>query len=311
MSTRLRRVLMVLGVLVAILAPAYWWFIVESGTPPTGRFSIDLNEVRRLADSIPGPLATEVRSERVAAFDFPATAIVAGDGWAKTEMSVYAYQLVFPDRRVIVDTGMDEKTANSGGGVFFDTEAFARVGRALGDAETIVVTHEHFDHLAGLISQPNAKVLLAKAKLTKEQLDRPDRLEPLVFPAGLLEGYSPISYERYLAIAPGVVLIKSPGHTPGSQLVYARRADGTEYLFLGDVAWQLRNVELVRERARLVTQVFLQEDREGVLAQLAELHRLGTEQPALQLVPGHDGKVVDGLVASGALIKGFAAELPH
>ena len=29
----------------------------------------------------------------------------------------------------------------------------------------------------------------------------------------------PLDYVRYFAPAPGIVLIKSPGHTPGSQMI--------------------------------------------------------------------------------------------
>jgi glyoxylase-like metal-dependent hydrolase (beta-lactamase superfamily II) len=73
-------------------------------------------------------------------------------------------------------------------------------------------------------------------------------VSPTVF-----DGYQGIDDEPYQTIVPRVVLIKAPGHTPGSQMVYVKRADGQEILFLGDVAWQMRNIEEVRERARLVT----------------------------------------------------------
>lgn len=299
----MRKTLIVLTALVVVGGPLYFWLFVESKLPETGSYSIDLAEVRRLAALLPGERASELRFEPVAVFEFPRAAVVAGDGWSMTELTVYSYQLVFPDRRVIIDTAMD---AASAGSARHDAQAFARVSEALADAQLIVVTHEHFDHLAGLAMQPNAKALLAKAKLTKEQLAFPERMAPLVFPKAALEGYAPIEYDRYLAIAPGVVLIKAPGHTPGSQLVYVQRADGAEYLFLGDVAWHRRNVEVVRERPRLVTQLFIHEDRDAVMLELAELSHLSKAEPKLALVPGHDRPRVEELTAAGLLRRGFA-----
>lgn len=101
------------------------------------------------------------------------------------------------------------------------------------------------------------------------------------------------------------MLIKAPGHTPGSQMVYVQTANGTEVLFIGDVAWHFRNIELLRERARLVTWLFLKEDRRAVFGQFAALKRLPGDEPGIHIVPGHDGKVIDGLVAAGVLKKGF------
>lgn len=303
MFTRRRWPFVVLALLLA-LVPAYWWLFLESGTP-RGAYQVDLTEVRRLAVSLPGERPTELRFEQVAGFEFPATAVVAGDGWSMTKMPVFAYQLVSPTHRTIVDTAMNAEITKEGGGAGFDADAAARVAKGLDDATGIVVTHEHFDHLGGLATHPNAKQLLAKAVLTTEQLAEPSRMLPLVFPKAALEGYQAHHTERLHAVAPGVVLIKAPGHTPGAQLVFVQRADGTEVLFLGDVAWHARNVEVVRERARLVTALFLKEDREAVLDELAWLHEVHEKEPALHLVPGHDGPVIDELTAKGVLVKGF------
>lgn len=301
---RTRRWPFVVAALVALAVPAYWWFIVESGTPE-GTFTIDLAEVRRLANTMPGDKATAVHFEAVGRFEFPKTAVVAGDGWGIAELTVYAYQLVFPAQRVIVDTAMDEATGKKGGAVWFDAAAFSRVLAGLSEASVIVVTHEHFDHLAGLAMHPDVKAVMKQAVLTEAQLAEPERMDPLVFPPEALSGYRPVSMGALRAVAPGVVLIKAPGHTPGTQIIYVQRADGAEYLFLGDVAWHLRNVELVRERARLVTQFFLKEDRANVLRELAELNRLSKAEPKLNLIAGHDTPRLEALTRQGLFVKGF------
>jgi hypothetical protein len=61
----------------------------------------------------------------------------------------------------------------------------------------------------------------------------------------------------------------------------------------------------MRERARLVTQFLIKEDRRAVFGQLKELARLHEAEPKLAVVPGHDGSVIETLVAGKVLTKGF------
>ena len=76
MQTR-RRWPFILGAVLVLLARAFWWFFLESGSPE-GTYTIDLAEVRRLANSLPGEKATAIHFEAVGRFAFPATAVVAG-----------------------------------------------------------------------------------------------------------------------------------------------------------------------------------------------------------------------------------------
>ena len=82
-----------------------------------------------------------------------------------------------------------------------------------------------------------------------------------------LEGYVPLAYEDYHSLAPGITLIKAPGHSPGSQVILLTLASGNEFLFVGDIAWHRDNIDLVRTRARCVS-FLLEEDPGAVLQQL-------------------------------------------
>ena len=75
-------------------------------------------------------------------------------------------------------------------------------------------------------------------------------------------------------------------------------------MFQAAAAVLRRNIDEVRERARLITWL-MNEDRSAVLDELAVLKRLAAENPDLAIVPGHDGAAVGALVASGVLAAGF------
>jgi glyoxylase-like metal-dependent hydrolase (beta-lactamase superfamily II) len=285
----------------AAFGGAYWWLWLDHRFPESGGYAIDIAELRRLADTLHGPKPDEIRFEHVAR-----GMIATGDGWARAEMPVYAWQLRYPDRSLIVDTAMDRSLAKPQFILtHFDDAAHARVERALDDAALIVITHEHFDHSGGLARHPRLGQLLPKTRLSEAQLGNLDRMAPASIPEALLGGHNALRYLRYHALAPGVVLVASPGHTPGSQMVYVRRADGRELLFLGDVAWKQRNVDGPRQRPRFVTALLIDEDREAVYAQLQALRQLAREQPGVQQVPGHDATIVDALAARGYVQAGF------
>ncbi len=293
--------LRVAGALLVLAVPAYWWLLVESGSPQ-GTFALEIGELRTLANSLPGERPEIIRVEEVLEFEFPNTAIVAGSGWSFGKLPVYSYQLGFADRTIVVDTAMDEATAR--GATRYDDEAFARVSAALEKASLIVVTHEHGDHLGGWATHPKLSQLAPG--ITDEQLAFPSKRQPLVIPEAALANRKSFTYERAIAVAPGVVLLRAPGHTPGSQLIYVQRKDGEEFLLLGDVAWHQGNYEQVRERARLVTQFFLGEDREAVLRQLAAIKAVAAAEPKLHVMPGHDGPAMKRLLDAGLMTPHFA-----
>ena len=297
-------------VLIIISIPAYWWLAIESHTPSSAHYSIDMTAVRRLADAGEVDLPVAIRVETIGHLLVPEAFAIAGGSWQKLDMPVSAYEIVYNDHAVIVDTAFNADVAKQMGANVFDDAAYARLGAALTTAQLIIVTHEHPDHVGGLLAQPNLKDLMGKTRLTQIQVTalkkaiREAQISNVNVSPTVFDGYQGIDDEPYQTIAPGVVLIKAPGHTPGSQMVYVKRADGREILFLGDVAWQMRNIEKVRERARLVTWL-VGEDREAVMGEFVELHRLHAAEPNLNMMPGHDSAQLTRFLNADLLTKGF------
>lgn len=298
------KILLSIVVVLGIAGGAAYYWLIGDGNPPASvpAFGFDLAAVRAKADELPGGKASDVEVEKIAAFNFPAVAAVGGDGWDIIPMAAYSYRVVLPTDTIIIDTAF---TAAMGAslGAQIDDDAYARMDMAMADATQIVVTHEHPDHIGGIVAYSDPQGIARALRLNKEQIDSLPRFG-LTWPAALSD-YAPIDYADMLAIAPGVVLIRAPGHTPGSQMVYVKREDGRELLFMGDIGWSLRNVETGKGRPRLLSQFMLNEDRDAVFAELAMLKALHEAEPNLLIVPGHDVAAVDALVAGGAMSVGF------
>ncbi len=162
-------------------------------------------------------------------------------------------------------------------------------------SQTILLTHEHLDHIAGLAHSPYLDELLPKVVLTREQFGNltPD----LGLAPGQLARLTPLDYDFYYRIAPGIVLVKAAGHSPGSQMVYLRLQDGTEFLLVGDVVWNMQSLTRLSGRPLLMS-LMLQEDWSAVQNQIRALYNLSQSQP-VHLLISHDYGQIDSYIQQG------------
>ncbi len=293
------------AVLAAVTIAASYWLFYDNRMPASGNFPLDIAAVRREAGRLPGPGPVRIETEMLAHRRVPQIAMVAGTDWGKVDIAQLSHRLVWPNASLIIDTGFDEATARQFEVAHYDHGAWQRITGAIEQANAIVVTHEHSDHLGGLVAHPRLATVLPRALLNPEQVGDSPYIRPLRWPANARDGYRPLRYQSLRVIAPGVVLIRAPGHTPGSQMIYVRRADGREFLFMGDVASLADNVRLERIRSRLVTDYITHEDRSAVMRQTQALHTLAARYPDLVLVPGHDAEAVKRMQRLGLLTSGF------
>jgi glyoxylase-like metal-dependent hydrolase (beta-lactamase superfamily II) len=299
----LRIALVVAVVLGGIATGAWWWLTARTPVPATSTFAVDLDEIRRLAGVLPGGRPIRVNHQQVATAPLPRGAVFAGQSLTEPLLFSHgAYQVVFPDGGfLLIDAGVHEEGFREfAPEATFDAAGLAAVQDALASARTIVATHEHADHIGGIAAMRDPEQLVGRLLLTKAQLGNAKELDRVRFPAVLRERLRPLEYDRYVAIAPGVVLIAAPGHTPGTQMIYVALENGTELLFLGDVAWHMDQVRQLWYRPRLVTDFFIGEDRNAVLAQYRTLHDLAASSP-VQLVASHDLEQRRALVEAGTI----------
>jgi glyoxylase-like metal-dependent hydrolase (beta-lactamase superfamily II) len=269
----------------------------------TAAWSANLDDIRRTAGLLPGPRPQRVnflkfaesrRTKNFSVKDAPAAPSIQ----ART-----AFQVVYPNASVMIDAGMDlavHKFFGRGTEEPFFREAATRVERAVSNARLIIVTHEHADHVAGVIHTPMAPQLAQKTILTRSQimtLTTAPQMPEIKLSDDLARRFLVVDYDSYYPVAPGIALIKAAGHTPGSQMVYIALDSGREYLLIGDATWHMDGVRLIRGKdAPWVT-----EDQDAVLAQLTWLNGLSKSAPDLVIVASHDEEQHVELVQKGLL----------
>ena len=273
-------------------------------SPP---WSADIDQIRQVAGMIPGPRPLRVNVIKFAESRRPKNFAVKGVPAEPSVQARTAYQIVYADGTVMVDTGMDLPTHQFfGRGVeepYFPEQA-ARVAQALRSARAILVTHEHGDHIAGLMRSDEFNELAPKTVLTRLQLQtlRNDPQLPELRPSPEMAArLRIIDYSDTMAFAPGMALIKAPGHTPGSQMIYVALQSGKELLLAGDVAWHMDGVRLnVGKDAP-----WIKEPPELMAAELDWLNGLDRTEKNLSIVISHDEEQRRAYIEQGVLGDGF------
>ena len=263
-----------------------------------------LERVRQAADDLPGAPPESINFIKFAESHRTYAAVIDGGTDEPFVSARTAFQVVYPGGSVMIDAGMDEQVHRFYG--FGRVEPYwqdrnDRVQAALSAANLVVVTHEHGDHVAGVLRSPDRESIAARTILTEAQV-RTLTTAPQLPEIGITEqqarDYLVVDYRLYLPVAPGVVLIKAPGHTPGHQMIYVRLAQGTEFVFIGDVGWLIDNVTELKLRPP-ETIARIGEDPEALMSQLVWLKSLADR--GVVLVPSHDDRLLSRYAEEGLL----------
>jgi len=169
-------------------------------------------------------------------------------------VAVFLIESIDGSERVIVDTGMEspERSRSILGQHAFrssDQELdviFQRMHLDPSDVGTVILTHLHHDHCGNNGFFKNARFFVQREELRYAFVPLPDETKPYFSPLiGLTPSFMGTSFELVDGddeILPGIRVIKTPGHTPGSQSVLVDTDDGV-YALAGDNVMFHENVE--------------------------------------------------------------------
>jgi glyoxylase-like metal-dependent hydrolase (beta-lactamase superfamily II) len=209
--------------------------LAVAGPASAQPFRADLAAIRQAAKAMPGALPLRINVVKFAESRRTKNFAIKGAAREPSIQARTAYQVVYSDASTImIDAGMDQQVHRFfGRGVeepYFPAEAH-KVELALVAAKAIVLTHEHGDHVGGVIRHPAFSSLAAKTTITRTQLQTlmtAPLMPEIKLTAEQGQRFNVIDYETVQSFAPGMALIKSSGHTPGSQMIYVVLQSGKE-----------------------------------------------------------------------------------
>ena len=233
--------------------------------------------------------------------------------WPRIALPVFL--LEHPDHApVLVDCGPPAAPARADLGPFWGTvfrhdepeplpAQLAAAGVDLAEVETVVVTHTHYDHVGGSFRFPGARFVVHP----DEDADPPSPTKGTWAAHRDVPGWTPTPFasgpvgpwatSHDLLGDGSVVLVPTPGHTPGHVSVLLRLADGRRAVLTGDAAY--RRSAVVADEVPLLCP-----DVTAYRASLAKLRAWSFAEPGTAVVAGHEP---DGWAAAVRELAGSAA----
>ncbi|WP_227367833.1 N-acyl homoserine lactonase family protein [Halomonas sp. M20] len=238
--------------------------------------------------------------------------VLFSDNWVEVPINVFVIE--HPEGLILFDAGLDTAIltnpnyVDSAIGRFFMRRLFrlrlqpdetltnklAGLGFDVADVRKVVVSHLHFDHVGGIAKVPHADLLVSRNEwdqlsgphperdfIFREHVQRPGARwqlvdfehtdDPLLAPFG---GCHDVMNDGSL------ILLPTPGHTPGSISMLARIKGRAPVLLIGDLAYE---AELLMKDQLPGTG-----DKAQLLSSYAKVRGLKQRLPELVILPCHD-----------------------
>ena len=303
MRTRTRFILT--GLIVVVMGLGH--LLGGPSIPPRSAFRLNPAELQRLA-AADGPLPVSLHRLLIGRAAYPGFAVRAWAGLRRRALEVAAFQVRYADGSyAILDTaGTRAEFEKNFIEPYYSDEAWKTLQQALPKARAIAVTHEHFDHISG-VRAGNLAQLAPALRLTKEQIETAPRNGLPGFTAQQQSAITAFDCPTACSVAPGIVMLRAPGHTPGSVMLFVKLASGHSFLMIGDIAWSRPNIDLLTSRPRLVS-LMMGEDSDQVVNQLRALYdlRATAEAQQVHIIVAHDPDDAAALIQTGLIRDGFS-----
>ncbi len=294
-------------IIIFILIILFYFLLLHGSLPEKSNFDIDFIKVRQLAEAKKDELIKSIHLLTIATGELPAWGVVAGDFFTdKSKIEFPCFLLANTDKTIIIEAPYNQRLFKKFPyGKDYLKNNYELMQKALLDADMILATHEHWDHVGGIAQSHHLDKILKKVILTKEQIEG-RTITDAEFPNGIFKNYRPLNYDKYHCITPGIVLIKTPGHSTGHQFIFVKLQNGIEFLFTGDVVWTNRNFEKHKNRPWLASIKRL-ENRKQIAHQMQYLYDefYNNENQKILLMSTHDTKQHEDYINKGLINKNF------
>jgi len=180
------------------------------------------------------------------------------------------------------------------------------LGVAPQDVTRVLMSHLHLDHTGGMADLPWATFTVARAEWEMASQMRPLR--------GMLRGYvlddfrhaniQMIEYPLPSPIWPftqghdvlgdgSLILLPTPGHTPGHQSLLVTWASGRRVLLAGDAVYVHQNYMFPADQGRLIRR--LRWDHAQTWRTMLKIRALWQRTPDVTIIPAHDMRLGERL----------------
>lgn len=214
----------------------------------------------------------------------------------KATFTVSCYLIRHGDDYMLWDTGLPAELAGSSMEQDGDRlalsrtikEQLARLGVDPARINSIGISHYHFDHTGQAADFSEAKLLVDRRdwEVIRERKDLSGKFGPWLTGGGAVQ---PLTYDHDVFGDGSVIILKTPGHTPGHRSLLVRLRETGPVLLSGDAVHFRRNWE-----ARGVPS--FNADRAQTLASMERLSRIAASLEA-KLVIQHEPKDIAELPA--------------
>ncbi|WP_108810296.1 MBL fold metallo-hydrolase [Sphingorhabdus sp. Alg231-15] len=184
----------------------------------------------------------------------------------------------------------------------------AKAGIAASDIRKAVISHLHFDHAGGIAQIPQADLLVSEHEWKILSSPHPEHewilREHIEIPSAKWQqiSFAPTDDPLFgefdgiydVAGDGSMILLPTPGHTPGSMSLLIRQEGWDPILLVGDMTYETASFEqdIVPGTG----------DKKTLLATFAKVRRLQRFLPDLKIVPSHDFAAGEAISRSTQLV---------
>ena len=186
------------------------------------------------------------------------------------------------------------------------TAQLAALGYAPADVRVAVMSHLHEDHIGGIRELPRAELVVSRAEWTtmeepfpeergflRQHIDLPGiRYRTVDFDPTSDPALQPFKRAHDLMGDGSLLLLPTPGHTPGSMSLLVRRARAAPLLMVGDVTYEFELLDAGR-----IPGVG---DAAGLERISSMVRDLKARHPDLAVLPAHDPGAAERLRVANA-----------